>query len=209
MPLVNAIDSTADHALVQALQAGDKTAFEVLYRRHQAPVYRFALLRSGSSDTACDIVQDVFIALLTGALRFDPLKGALSAFLIGVARNHLLKRDEAQGRFVSTTRAPDDDRDEDDTPDTLPTPLERLLANETAEAVRSALAALAPHYRDVAILYEMHDLSYVEIAHVCNIDIGTVRSRLARARAKLVAMLSIGDTDAASPVSNPKKEARS
>ncbi|MBL8520113.1 MAG: RNA polymerase subunit sigma, partial [Betaproteobacteria bacterium] len=73
---------------------------------------------------------------------------------------------------------------------------------------RAALAALAPHYRDVAILYEMHDLSYVEIAQVCNIDIGTVRSRLNRARTKLVAMLSLDGEE--SPVSNQtKKEARS
>ena len=67
--------------------------------------------------------------------------------------------------------------------------LERLLANEAAESVRRALQSLAAHYRDVIILYEMHDLSYVEIAHICNIDIGTVRSRLSRARAKLAELL--------------------
>jgi RNA polymerase sigma-70 factor (ECF subfamily) len=197
---IDANDPTADHTLMRAMLQGDGKAFEALYRRHQANVYRFALLRSGSPDTACDIVQDVFMALMTGTLKYDPLKGALQNFLVGVARNLLLKRDEAAARFVSNTRLDDDA--EDTTPDTAPTPLERLLANETSEKVRAALAALAPHYRDVAILFEMHDLSYVEIAHLCGIDIGTVRSRLSRARAKLLGML---DADNNHPISQPRE----
>jgi RNA polymerase sigma-70 factor (ECF subfamily) len=64
-----------------------------------------------------------------------------------------------------------------------------MLGNEQAEQVRRALALLPPHYRDVVILYEMHDLSYLEIAGICQLDIGTVRSRLSRARAALVKRL--------------------
>jgi RNA polymerase sigma-70 factor (ECF subfamily) len=206
MPLVTATEAQADYALMRAMLAGDGAAFETLYRKYQAAVYRFALLRSGSADTACDIVQDVFMGLMTGGLKFDPLKGALGSFLVGVARNFLLKRDEAQGRFVSNTR--DDGEDEHQDADPSPSPLERVLANEAAEKVRAALAALAPHYRDVAILYEMHDLSYVEIAQVCNIDIGTVRSRLNRARAKLVAMLMLEQEESKQPKSQ-QREAQS
>lgn len=204
MPLVSSTEAQADHALMRAMLSGDGAAFETLYRKYQAAVYRFALLRSGSADTACDIVQDVFMGLMTGALKFDPLKGGLPGFLIGVARNFLLKRDEAQGRFVSTSREDMDEEFQDADPS--PTPLERVLANEAAENVRAALAALAPHYRDVAILYEMHDLSYVEIAQVCNIDIGTVRSRLNRARTKLVAMLMLEKEDS-KPMNSQQKEA--
>lgn len=69
-------------------------------------------------------------------------------------------------------------------------PAERLLASETAEQVRAALAAIAPHYRDVLILCELSDLSYAEAAQVCGIDIGTVRSRLSRGRAQLADRLS-------------------
>jgi RNA polymerase sigma-70 factor (ECF subfamily) len=64
-----------------------------------------------------------------------------------------------------------------------------VLADEAAEEVRRALARLAPHYRDAVILYEMHGLSYLEIAAICAIDIGTVRSRLARGRAALARAL--------------------
>ena len=170
---------------------GDAAAMSALYQRHQGPLYRFALLRCGSTDTAADIVQDVFIALIEGRLAFDANRGALSSFLFGVARNFMLKRDESQRRFVSTrvASATDDDDLTHDIVDPNPTPLEALLADHRAEAVRSALHKIAPHYRDVLILYEMQDLTYVEIANICNIDIGTVRSRLSRARAKLLALL--------------------
>ena len=70
-------------------------------------------------------------------------------------------------------------------------PLARVLANESAEEVRRALARLAPHYRDALILYELHGLSYAEIATICAVDIGTVRSRLARGRAALAKALRL------------------
>jgi len=68
-------------------------------------------------------------------------------------------------------------------------PLARLLDNETAEEVRRALALLPPHYRDPVILYELHDMSYQEIADICQVDLGTVRSRLSRGRAALAKRL--------------------
>jgi RNA polymerase sigma-70 factor (ECF subfamily) len=189
MPLT---DANLDLDLLRRMRAGDAEAMTALYRRHQAPLYRFAMLRCGSQDTAADIVQDVFMALIEGKLAFDATRGALSSFLFGVARNFMLKRDEAQRRYVSNNfTSPDDDEDwEVDIVDTNPSPLETLLADHRAEAVRAALTKIAPHYRDVLILYEMQELSYVEIANICNIDIGTVRSRLSRARAKLLALLS-------------------
>jgi RNA polymerase sigma-70 factor (ECF subfamily) len=87
---------------------------------------------------------------------------------------------------------PDDEDDHAaaDPPDDAACPLGRLLNNEAAEAVRRALALLAPHYRDAVILYEMHELSYAEIADICQVDIGTVRSRLSRGRAALAKRLA-------------------
>jgi RNA polymerase sigma-70 factor (ECF subfamily) len=187
MPLT---DPTEDLALLNDMRRGNAAAFEALYRRHQAPLYRFALLRCGSADTAADIVQEIFLALLSNTLKFDPTRGVLQGFLFGVARNLVLKREEAQYRFVSSSRGDDEGDNPDDlVMDPAPQPQQRLLDQQQAETVRQALQQLAPHYRDVVILYEMHDLSYVEIAQICNIDIGTVRSRLSRARAKLVELL--------------------
>jgi RNA polymerase sigma-70 factor (ECF subfamily) len=189
MPLT---DANLDLDLLRRMRAGDAAAMSALYQRHQAPLFRFAMLRCGSQDTAADIVQDVFIALMEGKLAFDATRGALSSFLFGVARNFMLKRDEAQRRYLSNnlTSHDDDDDWQVDIVDPDPTPLEALLADHRAEAVRAAMTKIAPHYRDVLILYEMQELSYVEIANICNIDIGTVRSRLSRARAKLLSLLA-------------------
>jgi RNA polymerase sigma-70 factor (ECF subfamily) len=99
-----------------------------------------------------------------------------------------LKQEPA--RMLALPDAGEDDAGEPELASEDAEPLERLLENETAEEVRRALAQLAPHYRDVVILYELHDLSYLEIASVCQVDIGTVRSRLARGRAALAKRLA-------------------
>ena len=187
MPLT---DPTQDLALLTDMRNGSASAFEQLYRRHQGPLYRFALLRCGSAASAADIVQEIFLALLNNTLKFDPAKGVLQGFLFGVARNLMLKQHEANRRYVSNKASTDADDADDDAVDASAGPLERLLVNEAAENVRNALQQISPHYRDVLILYEMHDLSYVEIAQICGIDLGTVRSRLSRARSRLMGLLN-------------------
>ncbi|MBL8510934.1 MAG: RNA polymerase sigma factor [Betaproteobacteria bacterium] len=196
------IDPHPDHQLLQRTEAGDAQAFAQLYQRHQAPLYRFALLRSGSADTAADIVQEVFLSLFTQRLQFDPTRGALLSFLFGVARNLMLKRETASQRFISTP--PNDEATDEDALliDDSPGPAEVLFANRDIERVRQALAQLAPHYRDVLILYEMHELSYLDIAKVCQIDIGTVRSRLSRARALMAKQLQDLSPHARQPAAN-------
>jgi RNA polymerase sigma-70 factor, ECF subfamily len=187
LELLTAMHAAGNGTTVTATSA---EAFNALYRRHQAPLFRYALLRSGREDVAADTVQDVFLGLMTNTFKFDAARGSLQPFLFGVARNLLLKRDEAARRFVSTAAKDDGDDDaEDFVADEGTLPEQHVLANEAAELVRRALMQVAPHYRDVLILYEIHDLSYVEIAHICGIDLGTVRSRLSRARAKLTELL--------------------
>jgi RNA polymerase sigma-70 factor (ECF subfamily) len=190
---MNTTSATSDTDLLRAMRSGAADAFAALYRRHQGPLYRFALLRCGSADTAADVVQEAFMGLLTERFRFDPLRGQLQAFLFGVARNLILKLEEGRQRHVALP-SPDGAQDGDDDAELDMEddsgPLARLLDNEAAEQVRRALAHLAPHYRDVVILYEMHELSYAEIADICQVDIGTVRSRLSRGRAALAKRLA-------------------
>ncbi|MFL6636750.1 MAG: RNA polymerase sigma factor [Massilia sp.] len=181
--------TTNDTDLLRQTRGGAADAFAALYRRHQGPLYRFALLRCGSADTAADVVQETFMGLLTDRFRFDPLRGQLQHFLFGVARNLILKSETAHQRHV-VLGGTDDDDGEDELPDEAACPLARLLDNEAAEEVRRALALLAPHYRDAVILYEMHELSYADIADICQVDIGTVRSRLSRGRAALAKRLA-------------------
>ena len=179
-----------DTELLRQVHAGQAEAFTALYRRHQGPLYRYALLRCGSGDAAADIVQEAFMGLLTGRLGYDPLRGQLQHFLFGVARKLALKLDEARQRHPRLPEPLDDEGEPDlDAASDAAGPLARLLGNEVAEEVQRALSLLPPHYRDPVILYELHDLSYQEIATVCQVDIGTVRSRLARGRAALAKRL--------------------
>jgi len=184
-------NNSADTDLLRRMRSGAADAFAALYRRHQGPLYRFALLRCGSADTAADVVQETFMGLLTERFRFDPLRGQLQHFLFGVARNLILKHETAHRRHQALPGTDDDDDSDGPEPAADDAcPLVRLLDNEAAEEVRRALALLAPHYRDAVILYEMHELSYAEIADICQVDIGTVRSRLSRGRAALAKRLA-------------------
>ena len=180
-------DPQPEIALLARMKAGDEAAFVQIYRRHRDRVYRLALLYSGSAAQAADISQETFMHLITRPGQFDPARGALGAWLCGVARN--LARKGANGREEATDPAEleDDESGAQADPDC---PLERLLRAETAEQVRRAITALAPHYRDVLILCELAELSYAEAAQLCGIDIGTVRSRLSRARARLAQSLA-------------------
>jgi RNA polymerase sigma-70 factor (ECF subfamily) len=183
------VNDTEDIQLLRAIRQGDEAAFQHLYRRHRSGLYSFALLHSGAPDVAADVVQDVFMGLLNDSYGFDPLKGMLANFLYGVARNLVLMHARRNSRWV---RAAADD-DGDDVPDPVDPgaePLARLLDEEAVEHLRRALAVLAPHYRDVVILFELHEKSYQEIAQICQLEIGTVRSRLARGRAALAQALA-------------------
>jgi RNA polymerase sigma-70 factor (ECF subfamily) len=113
----------------------------------------------------------------------------LANFLYGVARNLVLSHARQNSRWVQP--AGDDDGDEAVEPaDPAAEPLTRLLDEEAVGHLRRALAVLAPHYRDVVILFELHEKSYQEIAQICQLEIGTVRSRLARGRAALAQALA-------------------
>lgn len=183
-------DPQAENALLARMKGGDEAAFAELYRRHRDAVYRFALLYCGSAGTAADVVQDTFIHFIGHPNQYDPTRGAIGPWLCGIARNLARKSLATKEDAVDPAILLDDDAADESQVDHA-TPLERLLRNEAAEEVRQAVAQLAPHYRDVLILCELSELSYAEAAQVCNIDIGTVRSRLSRARAQLARRLAL------------------
>ena len=178
-----------DSDLLRQMRSGAASAFQALYQRHQGPLFRFAALRCGSPHTAADIVQDVFMGLLTERFKFDPLRGALPNFLFGVARNLILRHEAPLQRLAHLSEPDEDGAEALELASETGEPLERMLSNELAEEVRRVLSLLPPHYRDALILYEMHELSYLEIAEICQVDIGTVRSRLSRGRAAMAKRL--------------------
>lgn len=192
----------SDNELLRLMLAGDEDALAQLYRRRQPSVYRFALQMSGSKSIAEDVTQEVFLFLMRDGHVFDPARGAVSAFLLGVARNHVLRRLRVEHLLSPLA----DDAEEDGT--VFPNngnelcPLEDLTRAETIEAVRKAVLSLPAKYREVVVLCELQDVSYVETAEILGCAIGTVRSRLHRARALLLAKLrpseSVADADSPS-----------
>ena len=177
-----------DSELLRLMLSGNEEALALLYHRRQGAIYRFALQMSGSKAIAEDVTQEVFLFLMRKGRVFDPSRGALSAFLFGVARNHVLRR-----LRVEHLLAPLGDEAEDDGSFLQPSsdicPLEDLTRAETIESVRKAVLSLPAKYREVVVLCELQDVSYGETAEILGCAIGTVRSRLHRARALLLAKL--------------------
>lgn len=191
---------TPDTELMRQMRNGDQTAFATLYRRHHPALYRYAVLRCGSAAAAADVVQEVFMGLISGQLHYDALKGNLLAFLFGVARHLAMKFDTiSRHRFMNDLDVVNDDDEQDavELASEEMNPLERLLHHQLAEELRTAIAQLAPHYRDVLILYELQEMSYLDIADICQINVGTVRSRLSRARQALAERLHVYRDEAA------------
>lgn len=194
---MNPISDLNDGELIRSMLAGSEAALVELYRRRQGGIYRFALQMSGSKTIAEDVTQEVFLFLMREGHVFDPARGSVSAFLLGVARNHVLRRFR-----VEQLLAPLGDDLDDDIPSLHPTtdlcPLEDLTRAETIESVRKAVLSLPSKYREVVVLCELQDISYGETAEILGCAIGTVRSRLHRARALLLAKLRpAAETEAA------------
>ncbi len=177
----------SDEQLLAGALDGDEAAFAALYERRQAAVYRFALQMSGSRETAEDVTQEAFLALLAQGSRFDAGRGSVAGYLYGIARNRVLRWLERQGR--AEPEAPE-------LPDPSGGSVDSLLRDENVRAVRAAVLDLPPPYREAVVLCDLHEASYEEAAAVLRCAVGTVRSRLHRGRALLAEKLRLGSETA-------------
>jgi RNA polymerase sigma-70 factor, ECF subfamily len=201
LPMMN-LDALNDEDLLRLAVAGDEAAFTALYRRRQPSVYRFALQMSGSRAVAEDVAQEVFMALVRDGQRFDPERGRLLAFLFGIARHHVLRHLARERPFIQMAES----EDESSPGVTLIAegdPLSELTRGEMIARVRAAVLALPAHYREAVVLCELHEMSYAEAAEVIGCAIGTVRSRLHRARLMLIDKLRGTQDETASQAVNP------
>jgi RNA polymerase sigma-70 factor (ECF subfamily) len=207
--MTKAIELT-DDGLLRRMMAGDEDAFTLLYRRRHPSIFRFALHMSGNVAIAEDVTQEVFMTLIRDVKRFDPARGTLGGFLLGVARNHLRKRWEQDRRSVPLA----DDADERG--QTLAGPAgfgnsgrkgsannngnghganafhnshDLFTSLETVGRVRRAIHTLPENYREAVVLCDLEEMSYEEAAEALDCPVGTVRSRLHRARALLLEKL--------------------
>lgn len=183
-----------DEDLVRRICAGDEDAFTTLYRRRQASIYRFALHMSGSPDIADEVTQEVFMLLIRQPQQFDAARGSVASFLFGVARNRVRRCLERERYYVPMA----DDWEENSSlagpaaiSGSMENPFEGLAQREIIERVRMAVQALPLNYREVVVLCDLQELSYEDAARLLGCALGTVRSRLHRARALLVEKLRV------------------
>ena len=184
------IENEDDQELLRRLIKGEEEAFTLLFRRRQPGVYRFALEMSGSPALAEEVTQEVFLVLIRDGKRYDPAKGTVSSYLYGIARNIVLRFLEKDRAYVRALQTWEDD--ERLTPDSLVAiddPLGDLTCRERIELVREAVLALPAGYREVVILCDLHEHPYQEAASALGCSVGTVRSRLHRARSLLLRKL--------------------
>jgi RNA polymerase sigma-70 factor (ECF subfamily) len=180
-----------DAALLRRSARGDEGAFTELYRRHQAPLFRFAVRMTGSSWAAEEIVQDVFMMLVREPQKYDVDRGTLGAFLYGVARNRILKHLERTPRDLSLEDAVDPGRESHRQLQDQMTPARWAEIRERRDHVRAAVLGLPPEFREAVVLCELEEMSYDEAARALDCPVGTIRSRLHRGRALLLAKLEI------------------
>jgi RNA polymerase sigma-70 factor, ECF subfamily len=187
--------SRSDGDLLRLLSSGDEGAFLEFYRRHQGMVYRFALQMTGKLEIAEEITQEVFMAVMNSARRYDRGRGSAPAFLYGIARNFVLRALERERPYVAIV----DDPNADSAGHSAKEPADgkdifgELAQNERLETLRKAVLALPPAYREVVVLCDLDERDYAEAAVALGCAIGTVRSRLHRARALLAEKMRAGE----------------
>ena len=178
----------SDEEVLLRIRSGDEAAFLGLYRRRQGAIYRFILHLSASASVAEDITQEVFLALLRKECGYDPDRGTLSGYLFGIARKLVLRHIE-RGRADVPLET---DAEEAPLPElaVIQDPLGDLAHRESIEGLRRAVATLPRRYREVVVLCDLEEVDYADAAVALGCPIGTVRSRLHRARALLLEKLN-------------------
>src|SRR5215469_7833367 len=185
-------DQERDDVLLRRAGKGDEEAFTALYRRHQAALYRFALRMSGNAWAAEEIVQDVFMTLMRDPKKYDAARGTLGGFLYGVTRNRVLKHLERSPQ----REVPLEEKNENGNGSGIvlmdaTTPAIQAEKRERRDQVWAAVLDLPAEFREAVVLCELEERSYEEAAQMMGCPIGTIRSRLHRGRALLMARLEM------------------
>ena len=179
---------TDDAVLIARAKGGDGDAFNLLVDRYSCQVYNFAYRMTNNREDAEDVYQDAFIHAFKGIRTFRA-DSAFSTWIYRIVRNVYL--DEQKRRrsrpYVSLDEniETQDGSISRDVEDSAPRPDEIVQTNERRRVVRAAIANLPERQREILVLYDIQGCKYEEIAFILGINVGTVKSRLNRARKSL------------------------
>lgn len=186
-----------DSRLVTAAISGDMNAFSDLVKKYEKLIYNLAYQKVRNADDAMDVSQDTFLKAYRSLSSF---RGdcKFSTWLYKICRNTALDTIRTRQRHPTVSLVSEDDEGEEnllDIPDTDigGDPQRRLEQREDIAAVRRAIAALSEEHREILVLRDMEGLSYEDIAEMLGLELGTVKSRINRARKCVKEILEKGN----------------
>lgn len=197
--------------LVALAKKGDQDAFSQLVEANQNKIYSLALRMTGSPEDGADLAQEAFLRAWRSLPSFQE-ESSFSTWLYKLTSNLCIDflRKEKRRKAVAITVSLDDDQDESppvEVPDHRFTPEAEVERRELRSAMSRALKTMSEEHRQILILREVEGLSYTEIAQLLDVEEGTVKSRLARARISLRNILQ-KDGNFSSPVSSNHSETK-
>jgi len=186
------VDRTDEQPIIERCKAGDTAAFDELVRRFEKRVFNCAFRITGNYNDACDVAQEAFIRAFHSIQTFRG-DAKFATWIYRIVTNVYL--DERKRSKAHRTSSLDDAIELDENSvtrqieDTSPTPDEVVASKERVRALLRAINALPDYQRVIVTLYHTQHRSYEEIAEILNLPIGTVKSRLNRARLALAEIL--------------------
>ena len=184
-----------DELLIRRAQRGDADAFEQLLLEHQKNVYNLCYRMAGNPDDAMDLSQETFLRAWRCLDQYQ-FASAFSTWLYRLCSNiciDFLRKRRRQQTVPLTFEGADGEEQTYAVPDAQPLPEEQVELKLTRETLQAAMAQLLPEHRAVLQLRVVNEMSYEQIADVLDIQIGTVKSRLSRARNQLKKILERGN----------------
>lgn len=175
--------------LILRCQAGDRLAFDELVSRYQRYVFNLIYQHMGSIDEIEDVAQEIFLRIYKFIRKYRgnaSIESWIYKIVLNYCRTHARRRSTFARMFVPVTAANRDDERSFDILDSLPDanydPAKMVEQRRIAQDIMGAVRALPEIYRNILIMREVNELSYEEVAEILGISIGTVKSRISRAR---------------------------
>ena len=186
----------SEEQLIRRAQQGDNVAFEELLLLHQKKVYNLCLRMSANPDDALDLSQEAFLRAWRCLGRYQ-FEASFSTWLFRLTSNICIDflRRKKRRQETSLTESYDDSDEgaELSVPDAQPGPEQQAMTNETKIELARAMEQLSPEHREILQLRVIEDLQYEQIADILGVRVGTVKSRLARARLSFRKILKAGN----------------